>query len=250
MWSVCHGWGVATIPHMGDPTVDIIIPWANSDSWRSQALAFVTDQLDIHCPNWGVRLGHSSPNRWCKADAVADALTESTADIVVIHDADVWSPATPAIAAHAATHGWAIPHRKVYRLTPEATLDVLTSRALGMRAASPGPVSRYERVHDGFVGGGIVAVTRDVYNEVPLDPRFVGWGHEDESWAWALRLVVGAPWRGDARCYHLWHPPQDRDGVRMRGSDESWGLRNRYRMLVRERDVDGMRVLLSECSGG
>jgi hypothetical protein len=172
--------------------VDVIIPLAGDCQHRADALTYVLGLFRAHLPDWGVRLGHGDPDRWRKAEAVAAGLVGSTADVIVVHDGDLWSPGLAVAVAEGLTRrAWAVPHRKVYRLTREATADVLAGSPLSMRPAAAIPGERYERVHDGFLGGGIVALRRDLYDRIPLDPRFVGWGHEDESWAWALRKLSG-----------------------------------------------------------
>jgi hypothetical protein len=227
--------------------VDVIVPFGGGCAHRSAALDFVLGRFDSTLPSWRVLVGRCD-GPWSKAVAVADALDRSTADVIVVHDADVWSTGTAvAVAEGLSRASWAVPHRKVHRLTEAATGEVLSGVVPlhGERPAKVAPEARYERVHDGFLGGGIVALRRDLYDRVPLDRRFVGWGHEDESWAWALRLLAGKPWRGDDRLYHLWHPPQER--VREgRGSAESWALRGRYRRAVLQSDRGAMLALLAE----
>lgn len=229
-------------------SVDVVVPFAGDCPHRRRALDYVLDRFAVTLPDWRVVVGRADADRWSKAAAVADALDRSTADVVVVHDGDVWCAETAVAVAEGLTRrAWAIPHGKVHRLTETATAEVLADRVplYGQRPQRVDPVDRYERVYDGFAGGGIVALRRDVYERIPLDRRFVGWGHEDESWAWALRTLVGSPWRGRARLFHLWHPPQE--VVRFgRGSEASWALRERYRRLAAAGDRDGMSALLAE----
>jgi hypothetical protein len=89
----------------------------------------------------------------------------------------------------------------------------------------------------------MTVLTRETYEQVPLDRRFAGWGQEDESWALALTCLTGAPWRGDAPLWHLWHPPQDRASRRW-GSGASRALWARYCQAAA--DPDAMRALLAE----
>jgi hypothetical protein len=229
--------------------VDVVIPLAGTCQHRADAFTYILDSLRRAAPHWGVLVGYGDPDRWSKAEAVANALERSTADVIVVHDADVWCSETVVAVAEGLTRAsWAVPHEKVYRLTREATAEVLSGRVplYGPRPASGTPSGRYERVHRGFPGGGIVALRRDLYDRIPLDPRFVGWGHEDESWAWALKMLAGKPWRGDARLWHLWHPPQPRNEKNQQGSPESWALRTRYRRAVTSRDRTAMEALLAE----
>lgn len=217
--------------------VDVIIPHAGDCEHRRAALEWVIGQWGLLMPAWGVVVGHGDPDRWCKADAVADALERSTADVIVVHDADSWSDGTVLAVAEGLTRrSWAMPHGPVFRLTEAGTRRVLSGDVDVARAASDAP-------YTGFAGGGIVALRRDVYDRVPLDRRFVGWGYEDESWARALGCLVGPRWSAHRPLRHLWHPPQARRS-RGAGSAESWELRERYRRVMRDRV--SMSALLAE----
>lgn len=230
-------------------SVDVLVPFAGGCPHRAAALRYVMTMVAASHPDWGVVVGTANPERWCKAEAVADALARSTAETIVVHDGDVWCNHTATAVAQLGRRAWAVPHRDVRRLTPEATTRVLdgVDPLTGHRPAQPVPTSRYERVHPGFLGGGIVVLRRELYERVPLDRRFVGWGHEDESWAWALSMLAGKPWRGPGFLYHLWHPPQAREESKgLRGSAESWALRNRYREAVRSKDRERMVALVAE----
>lgn len=216
-------------------SADIIIPWRDDGTpERTAALGFLASQfVDSGYP---VKLG-SHRGEWCKAKAVQAGIQHSTATITVVHDADVWGPGLDeAIQAVADGAPWAIPHRKVHRLTAEATQHVLDGdQSFGGPLAQP--------AYYGVPGGGIVVLPRETYERVPLDPRFVGWGQQDTSWGLALTCLVGEPYRGAQPLWHLWHPPQQRKNRRV-GSDANWALYKRYAKAAR--DPDAMRALIAE----
>lgn len=210
--------------------VDIVVPFAGDCPHRTAALEWLIGQWGTLMPFWGVIVGYGDPDlgRWCKADAVADALDRSAADVIVVHDADCWSDGTVLAVAEGLTRrSWAMPHGQVHRLTEAGTRRVLSGDVDVSHADADAP-------YNGFGGGGIVALTRDLYDRVPLDRRFVGWGHEDESWSRALNCLSGPRWSAQRPLFHLWHPPQPRPS-RERGSADSWGLRERYRLAVKDR---------------
>lgn len=167
------------------------------------------------------------------------AVEASGADIVVVADADVWTAGVE-LAVEAVSQGvtaWAIPHTPVHRLSQLATMAVLDGHDLATALEHDEPPYR------GVPGGGIVVARREVIRAVPLDPRFVGWGQEDESWAIALECLTGPAWRGTAPLWHLWHPPQPR-ASRRRGNPDGWRLRRRY--LTARHDRALMLDLVSE----
>jgi hypothetical protein len=97
------------------------------------------------------------------------AVARSTADIVVVSDADVWCDLTEAIEAVKCGAPWAKPHRDVYRLS-EAGTEAFYSGA-DYRDL---PLDR--EVYRGVAGGGVVVARREVILSIPLDSRFTGWG--------------------------------------------------------------------------
>lgn len=182
-------------------------------------------------------VGCHDEGAWCKALAVADALAQTHAEVVVVADADVWCDGlAEAVENVQAGAPWAVPHRGVHRLTEGATSQVLTGAPWEGMATC-------ERPYLGVLGGGIVAIRRDVLEDCPLDPRFHGWGSEDESWGMALTALHGPASRGKRPLVHLWHPPQPRV-ERSFGCEASRALRKRYARAIRK--PEALRQLIEE----
>lgn len=209
---------------------EVVVPFLGGCPHRERALAWLSGRLELTLAQ--------GAEPWCKARAAMPAIEASSAEIIVIHDADVWSDGLgEAIGAVEEGAPWAMPHGLVHRLDSDATQAVLAG-------AEPNPRMRLAReAYRGIFGGGVVVALREVLLDCPLDPRFVGWGQEDESHAAALRTIGGNPWRGKADLYHCFHPPQERLSRRW-GSIESRRLRRRYANARRR--PDRMRALLSE----
>lgn len=211
-------------------TVSVVVPRAGDCPHRERAWQWIRRRYgDVEIvEGWG------DPDRWSKADAVADALERATGDLLVVADADVWSEQLePIITAVADGAPWGTPHTHVRRLTEIGTIRFMA----GEREEAP-----TEEEHFAQVGGGIVVLPRATYERIPLDPRFIGWGGEDKSWARALRLLAGPPARQHAALWHLWHPPQPRL-TRTVGSAANVTLAGRYADASSNRM---MRALIEE----
>jgi hypothetical protein len=217
--------------------VAVIVPWRQSDEQRAAAWSWVRSRYEEHHPDWEIVTG-TCDGPWIKADAVADALTRTNADTLLIADADVWCDNLAWAVGALDEWPWVIPHHTVYRLTEAATAAVLAGGSLGGETT--------QHPYKGFAGGGFLALRRDLYERIPLDPRFVGWGQEDQAWHLALRRLAGQGVRGRADLWHLWHPPQERKS-RVVGSDASMDLLTRYQ---RARDAASMTALISEVTDG
>lgn len=214
----------------------VLIAWRTTDCpHRTKALAWT---IARHAQNgWPVVIGRHDEGPWCKALAVADALAQTQAEILIVADADVWSDGIPeAVQAVAEGRPWAMPHRGVVRLSESST-------ALYAAGEDWPGLELDENAYLGVEGGGIVVIRRDIYESCPLDPRFLGWGDEDDSWGMALRTIHGPPHRSKTALVHLWHPPQQR-ASRSRGSQANRELRKTYAKALSSQGT--MRALVAD----
>ena len=155
--------------------------------------------------------------------------------MLVVADADVWTDNLPAAIAAIGDAPWVVPHRVVYRLSESASARYM--------AGEPDLTDLDQEPYIGRAGGGITIVTRDVWEQVPMDPRFLGWGDEDDAWCYALTTLIGRPLRFTADLIHLWHPPQPRISRGM-GSQENRDLIREYLRVAR--DPEAMAALIAE----
>lgn len=187
-------------------------------------------------PDWRVTIAEAPAGQWRKGCAVNRAARESTADTIVMCDADVWTTGLGRAVEHVQDGApWAIPHHLVHRLTEACTRRLI--------AGEDPELEHDEPPYRGVQGGGIVVLPRLTLLEVPVDERFAGWGQEDMSHAIALHVLAGPAVRGTADLLHLWHPPQPRMS-RKTGNHDGQLLHRRY--LRARRDRDEMRALIRE----
>lgn len=229
---------VAEGTHPRLPTVGLVVPFRGGCPHRERALAWVVGRYRRQ--GFDVTVAEAPDGPWVKASAVTPAVEASSAELVVMVDADCWLPGLlDAIEAVVDGSPWAIPHTTVYRLTEARTAAVL----VGADPQHTAGVDFDEPPYRGFAGGGCVVLPRATYLDIPLDPRFESWGGEDESWARALSTLAGDPWRGTGHLFHLWHPPQPRMN-RRHGSPASQALTFRYRQAKGR--PDRMRQIIDE----
>jgi hypothetical protein len=226
----------------GAVTVSVLIPFGGPPCvWRARARAWVLDHYATHHPAWEVVLGHS-PEPWSKGIAAMNAYARCSGDVLVIADADSYTdPATLATLTEEVVAGswrWGMAHGPVHRLTSEATEALYAGNPPRLDQGSC-----WKRIHNGVMGGGIVVVTRDAWETVGgIDPRYFGWGGEDESFGETLAALVSLPVRHIAPLVHLWHPPGDR-----KPSAETDALRDRYKAAWR--NVAASRAIVEEFKG-
>jgi hypothetical protein len=223
--------------------VAVLVPWDDPPcEWRRRAWAWVRSRWAAEWPGWEIIEGTSPPGPYSRTGGILDAASRTDADLLIVTDADVWVDPTDAVLA-AQSHGWAIPHRLIHRLSAESTSAVLDTAADWRSLPLSRDNHQDSRPYVGHETGTWVVLRRDVFRAAPPDPRFVGWGQEDDAWALALRCLVGRPWRGNLDLVHLWHPPQARVS-RVLGNPANAALLRRYRAA--SRDADLMRDLIEE----
>lgn len=217
--------------------VAVVVPWRGGCPHREAAWDFISQRWRTFYAGWELVVG-TCLDPWCKGLAVADALTRTDADVIVLADADVWCDGVDAaVEVVMARGGWAVPHWHVRRLDEASTVAVLDGAAFDETLT----LSRDPYV--GYPGGGLTVISRDLLSLAPIDPRFVGWGQEDQSAAAAWQTLAGKPWRSFPPLWHLWHPPAPRRDRRY-GSGASERLWRRYRNANGKPPL--MRQLLGE----
>lgn len=212
-------------------SVEVIIGHhVSDDEHRSTAREWVTGWYTAR--GYQVTTSTATGTVWCKAQAFNDAVAASTADVVVLADADSFPLADALTEAidRVAWVGWAAPFHRVRRLSRAATAQLLERDPA--RTDIPPDVRVEADVHDILPGGGIVAMDRQLALDCgPFDPRFAGYGGEDFALGNAARTLSGNYAHvATGSLFHLWHPRI----AAMSGDTKQ--LVNRYRLAKFHRE--------------
>lgn len=197
--------------HRRPPTVAVVVPFTpGSCVHRDAAWNWVRSRYEaFHSPWEIVTAAAPAGEAWSKGTALAAAVAATDAEILVVADADVFidPDALRDAVALAVTEPWVVPHTQVLRLDPDHTTAVLGEHPTWCPQRRWGSYDRSP--YDGVAGGGLAVMRRSAWNAVGgMDPAFVGWGYEDESFGRALDTLVGPHRRLTGPLWHLWHPPQ------------------------------------------
>jgi hypothetical protein len=221
----------------------VIIPFSGDCPHRLAALDWVVEQWAS--TGYDVAVSASLDGPWSKGRAVWETLQSLDVDdteTLIVADADVWTSGLPRAIGRveAGQVDWAMPHTRVVRFADWATAKILNEGVPVTGFAERGPAVT-ERPYTGTVGGGMTVLTVGAYRACPIDPRFHGWGQEDESWGMALTQTYGRGPRSVDPMWHLWHPTPERRS-RVEGNAGGVALRNRYR-AARGNDTSMGRLL-------
>lgn len=212
-------------------TVSVLVPWKSADPqrrriWAYLKMLYTEVEIDLEEHLEIVEGTYEGEGPWIKANAWADALARSTGDVVVFMDADCWIPRLVEAIRLLPDANWVQADNMILRFTEGATATILNGRSIMEAAAQTSPFEDTPRFANAGVG---TILRRGDAEAIPLDPRFVGWGWEDNAWADALTTLLGEPTRlPDSVLFHLWHEPQPDKDRTPRGSNPNWQLRRRY----------------------
>lgn len=155
---------------------------------------------------WPIHTADSGDTPFSTARSLNKA-ADADWDIAVIHDADCWvnldSIRTAVEQAADLTYAW----DRLVTLTREAS----TRFHEGQREFTPGDAERV-RPPGRLPPGGPRVVTRELWDRVGgFDPRFKGWGFEDNAFRHVCKQATGGYRRVEGMLYQLWHPRNPND---------------------------------------
>lgn len=228
-------------------SISLIVPLTSSGPERIRNWLWCRRRYEHFHPDWEIVVaGDPEAGGWSKGRAVDAAVAASRGDILVLADADLLiAPSALTRAVESTSHEqWVVPHSAVYRLTEPATRSLaLNHEPTSVEVHTLAREHLARRLYQGPAGGGYVVLTRQAYETVGgIDPRFLGWGGEDISFARALDTLVGPHERIGSPVWHLWHPPLY--GRKRVGSPANEALAGRY--VDAKGDVEAMRALVAE----
>ncbi|MEH7085812.1 galactosyltransferase-related protein [Neobacillus drentensis] len=189
--------------------VSIIIPFQNDYGPRLEAFLWVKKFFETTMPSAEMIVGRTKVSRFNKAKAVNLAAKEATRDILLIVDADtVFDPniilESIKLLQYAA---WVIPFKEVYDVPMDVTEKVMRTKPGWPLNVKLEDCHKVNWMYDGFAGKVNLIPKRNFEKVGGFDERFIGWGGEDDAFAWSVNTLCGNFVNYDAKVFHLWHPP-------------------------------------------
>jgi GT2 family glycosyltransferase len=208
------------------PKISLLIPFSSKDPIRRQSLHWLVRYWQHELPDAEIIIGESTGEIFSKGEALNDAVSQSTGEILVILDADAYLSGKVIDRCadrilEAATWGhklWFVPYRHLYRLKKDISKIILESDPHNpLRLPVPPPEAYFENQGDQMkyghrYGAMVMMFPRRAYHELGcFDERFVGWGGEDVALLRALNTVYGKYKTTNNPIFHIWHPKLGED---------------------------------------
>lgn len=268
---------------MRRPPVTVVIPWRERHVGleRLMSMRWILSKLRAAHPDWELLVssdGRQGSQPWSASTARNRGVERATAPVILLLDADTWSPnidravdqvtksigvplshfengVTPTLAG--VRWAWVQPHAQILRLSRSQSVAFMAGYEVEYSAdggITPDYLGALESMpYRQFSGGVPTVIRKDLYELCPQDPRFNGWGAEDNAWGYALSTLHCPMYRTAGDAVHLWHEPdpvraQRQAGVprdKLRGADWS-----HHELFMRYHDANGnptrMRALVDE----
>ena len=189
------------------PAISLMIPFRD-DGTRVEQMRWLTERWAAHFPEAEVIIeGDDGKDPFSKTIAVNRCYRRTTSDVLAIIDADVWIEPEVLLKAASEVRGapstWVRPCDRVMRLSrpttqmlvqsdPSSAFPELTEADCERITPTVGLACVFSRSMFEAVGG--------------MDPRFRGWGWEDNAWIYLLTSLAGPATVMDNFVFHLWHP--------------------------------------------
>jgi inositol phosphorylceramide mannosyltransferase catalytic subunit len=217
--------------------VSVIVPFRGGCPWRERSAEYVVGRLRSEHPDWQVTVVDSSGDKFSRSEAILRGLQKSFGRIIVVHDSDSWDKGLDAAVLRVRRKAlWSSAHTKVHRLTSAQSKRFMRGLEVDINDC-------IEKPYRGTLAGGVTVFRRETLEACPPDPRFRGWGGEDQAHGIALKALYGGPVREQFPLVHLWHPEPERIS-RSVGNLENDALMRRY--VNASRDRQAIRVLIEE----
>ncbi|GIP26072.1 hypothetical protein J23TS9_12020 [Paenibacillus sp. J23TS9] len=185
--------------------VSVLIPYQSDGGPRDEAFRYVKGFYEQQLPEIEICVGELSHEIFCRSKAINKAAAAASGRIFIIADGDIiYDPDLMKDALkQVADNRWIIPFSSITRMTYN------NSQAILQRDAHWPLQIPLETMPDNarFFVGGVNVLSRKAFELVGgYDERFIGWGGEDEAFAYSLDTMVGKHIRLEGNLLHFWHP--------------------------------------------
>ncbi|OZB98372.1 galactosyltransferase-related protein [Paenibacillus sp. XY044] len=186
--------------------LSILIPYQPDGGPRDEALSFVLRFYRHILPAADICIGEIGTGEpFSRSRAINRAASRASGSIFIIADGDIiYDPQLVFDSVRLIEQGrWVIPFSRINRLTQQTSRKVIEGEAIWPLAAE---LDTGEE-HAAYFVGGLNMVGREAFERTGgYDERFIGWGGEDEAFAYTMDTFVGEHVRLDGLMLHFWHP--------------------------------------------
>jgi predicted glycosyltransferase involved in capsule biosynthesis len=218
------------------PKISLLIPF-RSNGERSAQFDWLQEKWNFLGSDFEIIVSEDDGlDPYSKTIAINNAYKKSTAEILAMVDADVWLD--PQILLDAAAfitsnpNSWIRPCTDVYRIKKTKTKEIIS----GDPSFSFPEITQKDCERVSVAVGGVFVFSKKQFETLGgMDPRFRGWGGEDNAWTIIMNKKFSYSQRWNKNLYHLWHPREkDSNGrvISFGQTTDNLELVSEYRVAV------------------
>ncbi|MCA1059083.1 hypothetical protein LCL96_09055 [Rossellomorea aquimaris] len=187
--------------------VSLLFPFKTDKGHREKIFEWVRKYYKYYFPNFEQCIGISRSQDFSRAQAINNAAQSASGEILIIHDCDIICSPKSIMDSLVLIRKkpWVIPYSKVFDMSKRDTDFFINYPA---RWPVKGTYEYSERLNGKFpTVGGVNVISKISFTKVKgFDERFIGWGGEDDAFAYTVDHLCGNHSRLDSEIIHLWHP--------------------------------------------
>lgn len=189
--------------------LSIVIPWrAGTDPWRLKSFDWILNRYKLLYPEAELILADDGSEEFNRATFINAGATEASREFLLIADADTISfPefVSGGLAKMKAGAPWVIPYGdQDYYNSDQASAEWILGRDT-TENISPSQITWEHKLKSW--SGQVLIRTEDFESVGGFDPRFKGWGYEDNAFVATCDTLLGKHLRVDyGWTIHIWHP--------------------------------------------
>lgn len=204
------------------PQISLLVPFRDDGEHRTRVWQWLKRYWADNLRSVEIVEGHDDGTPFSKAVAVNDAASRARGRVFVVLDADAYMDAQAVqncadrieAAVAAGQRMWYMPYNKLFRLSRDVTLRLLSddpAESFDLPCPPPadwcdrgGPQDYCDYGHD--FGAMMLVMPAEAFAAAGgMDPRFRGWGSEDAALLWALDTLYCRHEIARRDIFHLWH---------------------------------------------
>jgi predicted glycosyltransferase involved in capsule biosynthesis len=216
----------------------IIVPFRSDNGPRQKIWDWVKTRYQNLYPKWDIIEYDTEEKPFNRGASRNEAVKQAKSKYIVLADADVvpvdYEYLHVAIDMLESGVNWVLPYDYYYNLNQQTTDLVLNESPNSIIDDDPTKdMCEFWRIQSW--AGLIVMRKQDFIQTGGYDPRFKGWGYEDNAFAIKNDALIGAYSRIEYPCIHLWHPVSEGSGFTNENIEENRALYKRYESASRNR---------------
>jgi hypothetical protein len=191
-------------------SVSVVVPWRAGDRQRQRVWTWIREYWESHYPEFELIEIDSGDEPFTRGTSINAGVEKSSGDVLILSDADTLVAHVEEAVALATKGYWVIAYAqgRYCSLREETTEKLLASDPHGQIIEPTADQCR--AVIDAF--SGCLVMPRAAFERVDgFDPRFLGWGHEDFAFMYALDTLWRPYERASGYALHFYHEHREEE---------------------------------------